>query len=736
MVVLISPILLLCLAELALRLGGYGYPTTFFKPFRIGDRDYWVENDKFGLRFFPPELARSPPPAVMEAVKPANVRRVFLLGESAALGDPRPAYGAGRYLQVLLEERFPEFQFEVVCVAVTAINSHAILPIARECARHEGDLWIVYMGNNEMVGPYGACTVFGAQAPPLWRVRLTLAMEETRLGQLALAKIRPSGARSGQRTSWGGMRMFTENQIGPRDARKEVVYRSFEQNLKDILRAGKAAGVPVLLSTVAVNLKDCPPFASLPAPDQRSAAAAAYAGGAAAEERGDLASAVRSYKTAASLEPDSAELQFRLGRSRLALAGDHAGPPADPKPGMVPGPQSPLACFERACDADALPFRADSRMNAIIRAAAAPGRPGLELCDADGVFRTNSPIGIPGNEAFHEHVHFNFDGNYALARAWAGAAERLLALGAGSAPRKAWGSQGVCEQRLALTEWNRYAVLEDLLQRLASPPFTQQAGHARDVERVRTQLREVGRRLTPEAAAAARKLCREALTRRPEDHRLHENAAQFLEGAGDLRGAAEEWRAVRGLIPQHHLAWFQEGRLLARLQDLAGASEMLERSVSLRPDLVEGWLELGNLHAQQKQMERALQDYQRGLDLAPAEARLHYHAAKVQSKLNRSQLALQGFRHAVELRPDYWEARYALGEELAFTGQEPAARKEFEEVLRLNPDCAMAHLNLGVGLLREKDAENALRHFEAAARLDPKNPVAQKYLGQLRGTKK
>jgi hypothetical protein len=72
---------------------------------------------------------------------------------------------------MLLRERFPGQRFEVVNVAVTAINSHVILPIARECAQHQGDLWIVYMGNNEMVGPFGAATVFGTRAPSWWSVR-------------------------------------------------------------------------------------------------------------------------------------------------------------------------------------------------------------------------------------------------------------------------------------------------------------------------------------------------------------------------------------------------------------------------------------------------------------------------------------------------------------------------------------------------------------------------------------
>ena len=92
--------------------------------------------------------------------KPPNTKRIFILGESAALGDPMPEFSFSRMLEKMLIERFPSNRFEVINVAVTAINSHVILPIARECARHEGDLWIVYMGNNEMVGPFGAGTVF------------------------------------------------------------------------------------------------------------------------------------------------------------------------------------------------------------------------------------------------------------------------------------------------------------------------------------------------------------------------------------------------------------------------------------------------------------------------------------------------------------------------------------------------------------------------------------------------
>jgi tetratricopeptide (TPR) repeat protein len=740
----LSPLLLLALPELGLRLAGYGYSTAFFKPLKIGNRDCLVENDKFGLRFFPPELARIPPPVVMEASKGPQVRRLFLLGESAALGDPRPAYGAGRYLQVLLEERFPGTKFEVICGAVTAINSHGVLPIARECARRQGDLWIVYMGNNEMVGPFGAATIFGSQAPPLWRVRLSLALQQTRVGQFLMALARKAGAAASHGPSWGGMQMFMENRIAPSDPRKEVVYRSFRRNLEDIVRAGRAARVPILLSTVAVNLKDCPPFGSVPdaalSDANRKSQGALCAEAAQAEEKADFAGALKKLEAAARLDPTPAELQFRLGQCLLSLQSTVKPIERSEISTRRDSPQSALDArdhFERARDDDALPFRADSRVNAIIRQVGAQfAGPGLALCDAEAVFAANSPVGIAGKEAFYEHVHLNFDGNYLLARAWAAAAERLLPPPATNAPTGDWASQEVCERRLALTAWNRYAVLEDVLHRLSLPPFTGQLQHSQHLESVRSDLRAIRRTLDRNAAADARQVCLAALERAPDDHRLHENTAEFLERIGDLQAAAAQWQQVIRLIPHHHVAYFQAGRLLARSGDLATGRALLSKSLALRPDLAEGWLELGNVQAAQMQPQLALQDYQRGIQLAPQDYRMYYQAGRALSKLKRGPDAIQNFRHALELRPDYWEGRYALGEELAFAGQSEAARREFEEVLRLKPGYAMAHLNLGVALVREKDLDNALRHFEEAARLDPTNQLAREYIEKLQARRK
>lgn len=76
--------------------------------------------------------------------------------------------------------------------------------------------------------------------------------------------------------------------------------------------------------------------------------------------------------------------------------------------------------FQLACDNDALPFRANTRINDIIRKLAKEcAADALVFCDAEADLKRASPVGTAGDESFFEHVHFNFDGNYRLALSWA-----------------------------------------------------------------------------------------------------------------------------------------------------------------------------------------------------------------------------------------------------------------------------------------------------------------------------
>jgi tetratricopeptide (TPR) repeat protein len=717
----VLPLLLLGGLEIVLRLSGYGYPTGFFEKIRVGGKEFLVNNENFSLRFFPTQLARFPGPIMFETQKPANTYRIFILGESAARGEPEPAYAASRYLELLLNERFPNTHFEVVNLGITAINSNVILPIARDCAKADGDLWVIYMGNNEMVGPFGAATVFGAKAPPLGFVRLNLAIQKTRVGQLLMDLGRKLKGKSSN-ASWGGMKMFVGNQLRADDPRKEVVCQNFERNLKDIVKVGLDSGAKILLNTVAVNLKDCPPFASLSGTNlsaaERAQFNAIYAEACSAEAQTNDAGAAQEFEQAAKLDPQFAELQYRWGKCLLALTNFN-------------GAREHL---QTACDDDALPFRADSHINGAIQNAGRQfASDQLTFFDASAALAAEVPEGVCGQETFFEHVHFNFDGNFRLGREWAEQAEKMLPAGIlRGAHTNAWASQETCDRLLCLTDWNRCAATEIMIDRFHHHPLSDQSNNAERMQSLRDDVKNLRQRMNPATAQQALEIYLTAIHQAPQDYLLHENFAEFLESDDNVKQAAAQWQGVQELLPHSCEPFYQSGRLLSELDQWDEAETALMKAVTLRPRLPEGWYELGNVHLATGKFESALQDYNRALQMDPQNATYCAYAGKALSKLNRHAEAVQLYRQAIQMQPDLWEAHFALGDELAAASRFSEAGNEYEQVIRLQPSIAMAHLDRGVILTRLGQLDEALREFQETLRLEPGNPQAQDYFKQVK----
>jgi hypothetical protein len=386
----LGPALGFALLEIALRILGFGYPSAFLLPqVRAGNR-FYVQNNQFGRRFFGAQRTRRPHPLYLAEPKPAGTVRVFVLGESAAYGDPYPAFGLPHMLEALLNLRYPGVRFEVANAAMTAINSHAILPIARDCGGAGGDLWIIYMGNNEVVGPFGAGTVFGPQAPPLWLIRASLWAKSTRTGQLLEALVAALQRPPGEEGAWGGMEMFIHQQVAADDPRMDRLYRHFYLNLMDILDAGRKSGAGVVLSTVAVNLKDCPPFASLHrrglSEQDRTRWEKLYRLGCKEQEAGSNQVAAEQFDAAARLDAQFAELRFRQAQCALAV-----GKRAEAR-----------EQFNAARDLDALRFRCDSRLNNLVRrAGSSRQRDRVRLADAEQTLAAQSAEGVPGDDLFY-----------------------------------------------------------------------------------------------------------------------------------------------------------------------------------------------------------------------------------------------------------------------------------------------------------------------------------------------
>ena len=684
----ILPVLLLVVLELSLRIVGYGFSPKAITTFRADGKDTCCDNVKFAWRFFPRSIARESEPFIFPTDKPDGSYRIFILGASAAQGTPEPAFSFGRILREMLHEKYPAMNFEVINTAMTAINSHVVLQIAKDCACYDPDLFIVYLGNNEVTGPYGPGTVFTLPLANLSVIRTSIALRATRLGQLLAGLADSVGARRSTPRVWRGLGMFLDNQVRADTSHLEKVYRNFRRNLEDIRRISTKSGSKAVFCTVGSNLKDSPPFASLHRADLTPAEMKKwddiYREGAEYELLANHADAIECYLAAAKIDDRYADLQFRLARCYWAAA--------EYKKARVR--------YIRARELDTLRFRADTRINDIIRDVAGDSAAeGIYLADTIEVLEKNSPHAIPGKELFYEHVHLNFKGNYVLAKAVLEQVEKTLPPNLeeiqGTDKRQML-TEDQCAQRLAYTGWDRYLiankVLNDFMKR---PPFTNQLDQQERVTQMEQNIEDLKRYLAPEAIGNVVVEYRKAIQKSPSDWRLRWKYGKLLtESLKDHKGAAEQVRLVRQYLPHSYMAYTALGAIAREMGDI----------------------------------NESIAQYQKAIQINPTCAHAHYYLARAFRKQGRNDESIEHYYKTLQLNPIFVPAYNHLGEILLEQGKIDQSIRLHRKGLLLAPDSSILHCNLGILLHRQGNRTEAIKELNAAVKIEPNSPEIRKIL--------
>ena len=251
---LIFPVLLLLLllmvglAEVLCRVIGVGHQPSFLIREFVSGQPVWESNPHFSDPFYPKGLARPPLHIQWPYAKPKNALRIVVVGGSAAQGDPNPAFGLAPILQCMVDEVWPDVSFQVVNAGLTAANSHVVREVVDGLSIAQPDIVIVYMGNNEALGPFGPAGRSSQRAPSLGRVRATIALRQMRLGQLFL----PRGPSA---DSWRGLAQFAEHELDPTSISWHGLYTSFEKNLGAVISACHKMKAMPLVCTVPASLQ-------------------------------------------------------------------------------------------------------------------------------------------------------------------------------------------------------------------------------------------------------------------------------------------------------------------------------------------------------------------------------------------------------------------------------------------------------------------------------------------------
>jgi tetratricopeptide (TPR) repeat protein len=355
------PVLILLLAEVLLRLFNYGHDTSLFIRYP-DDPNYWVINKYASEKYFTDTTnATKGNIEPFRIIKAKNTFRIFVLGESTTAGYPYLHNGSfHRWLQYRLMHTYPDVNFEVINVSLTAVNSYTVLDFGKQVANYQPDALLVYTGHNEYYGALGIGSTSHI-ANNRFLVKTVLALKELRLVQLVnniITGFKPASSNPDQRENLM-KRMAQQQAIPYKSDAYNAGITQFRNNMTELCRYMQDKKVPVFLSTLVSNEKDLKPFIS------------------------DLSD------TSANLQYAQANDSYQSGKYLEAKQE-----------------------YIKAKELDLLRFRAPEALNGIMTQLAKQYS-NVHLVNARTVFEQHSPNGILGSETLLEHVHPNLYG-YAL----------------------------------------------------------------------------------------------------------------------------------------------------------------------------------------------------------------------------------------------------------------------------------------------------------------------------------
>jgi tetratricopeptide (TPR) repeat protein len=614
----IVPPLLLCLLELGLRLAGLGVSTQLFVTRELRGETVCMANRAFFQQFYTDPIDEPFPEFSMPAKKHPDAYRVFVFGSSAAKGWPATDFSFWRILETMLRANRHGVKTEIYCLALTGANSHVMRAAAKACAAYEPDLFLVYMGNNELCGSVTQNMGWDRLPPRLALplLRLSIPLNDLRLVQ-----------------GLHGTRTFDFDRL-PQGSlsvpEPEHNYQFFQSNVNDICEFAKAAGAQVLLCTVGTRLRACAPIethASDLDPDAARKRDDAYDAGNTLRRQGRFQEALAAYARAAGMDSGHAGVAYGIASCRYEL-----GEYADARLWFVRARELDVASGLRG---------AMNRINDILRGIAADrARDGVHLADSANALANASPHGIEGPELFLDQMHLSFEGNYVLARSVLETLARTdPRLGAQDSPL----SLEECRLRLAMTPADlrdQMTAAERIEEFLRTPPE----------ERRRCAIEELDAQIGTRADDLRLDACRNALQADPQNELVRTKYVRLLMKKGDAARVLEQAKSLVADFPYSWEAHDLLARSFAMTGDKRGAIETMRLLLSWRPDDPELYTYLGQLLEAENQPEAALAAFRTWFKLMPnAEAQLEI--ARLLVMQGNLPGAIKAYRRSLELEP-------------------------------------------------------------------------------------
>jgi tetratricopeptide (TPR) repeat protein len=676
--IILIPLILFFLLEGLLTVVKCGYPVTFFIKEKCEGQYRYVANHKIGWRYFPRSVApRLHFPGHFPAIKGDNTYRVFVFGESAVQGDVLGNFSFTYMLDEMLKAHYPGIHFEVINTGMVAISSWAVLQFVKEMVNYQPDLFILYCGNNEIVGPYGPGTIFASLGSRTF-VKLQIWARSLKITQLLKSVREYTQQRLFKKKPvlWKGMEMFLEKQIPVDDDSLPVAIGNFRQNIKEMVGIAKNHGVQVIVCTVASNLKDSPPFSSMHRANLSDRELRSWEGlyqqGVSLEHQGLFSKAIEIYHRAEKIDPAYAELNFRLANGYYHLDNYTKA----------------KEYYIKARDNDTLRFRPSSAIYQVIKQdyERQPIENFTQLVDIERSFAEASPEGIPGENLFYDHVHLNIDGHYLAAsrifnsiinNGWIANVSNAEMIQGSTC------SKTECLKRLGYTKTDEYKLLNKIIKFLSKPPFTNQLNHETYLRNLKLQYEKYVKDRNKEFMDKTVAAYKEALLLNPQNEGLLLRLASTYKQMGQYGQARDHYLKLLKMNPDKPQILHLLAKVYSKLGKSEKAIEYYQEAIKNRPYNPSWYSDRGLVYFKKGEYDKAISDFNQALSIEPNYAVACNNRGSVYFKKGEYDEAISGFNQALSIDPNYAVAYYNRGSAYSKKGEYNKAWEDFHKAQRL-----------------------------------------------------
>jgi tetratricopeptide (TPR) repeat protein len=307
-----------------------------------------------------------------------------------------------------LENVYPELNFEIINLGLTAVNSFTVKDLLEEAIKYQPDLFIIYTGHNEFYGAFGVGSLESSGGKFLINISLKLEKYRTFLLLKDLINFITNlfSSQDIKNESATLMEvMAKERSILYHGSLYEECKSNFKQNIEDCLKTATKNNIPVILSNLVSNLRDQYPFTSAFSPtlneNDRNLLKKSFNEGGRLQNENKIKESISFYRQALQIDSMPAEVHYQLAK---ALEDNNDSLRAREQ-------------YMIAKDFDGLRFRSTQEFNDIIYYLSKDWN--SYFVNMEDSLSKYSLHNIIGNELILEHLHPNLKGYFLMAKVFA-----------------------------------------------------------------------------------------------------------------------------------------------------------------------------------------------------------------------------------------------------------------------------------------------------------------------------